>query len=155
MRRRLPAHWALGLALALGPAAAQAIVCSVDSVVPVSFGAYDPFDPSPTDGTGSITYTCSGAVAEDSISLAISAGQSGTYSPRALTAGATGLPYTACLDASRTSPWGDGTQGTSTYTASGTGLNGTHVITVYGRIAAGANPVPGSYSDTLTVTLTY
>lgn len=47
--------------------------------------------------------------------------------------------------------WGDGSPGTATVNGSGT----THTFTVYGRIPARQNAVVGSYSDTITVTITF
>lgn len=62
------------------------------------------------------------------------------------------LRYELYRDPQRSQRWGN-TLGTDT--SNGTGTNASQSLTVYGRIPAQASPVPGTYSDTVTVTLTY
>lgn len=62
------------------------------------------------------------------------------------------IRYQLYKDAARTQPWGLLADGiASTFT--GTGL--LRGLTVYGRVPAQLTPRPGSYSDTVTVTVTY
>jgi outer membrane usher protein len=65
------------------------------------------------------------------------------------------MTYGLYRDAARTRPWGDGSFGTSTVTSTGGGVNVVRTHTVYGRLPAQGVPPPGSYSDTVTVTITY
>ncbi len=64
-------------------------------------------------------------------------------------------PLTASVpvDASRSTVWGDGSSSTQTHGGTGTGSN--QSVTIYGRVAALTGVVPGSYADTVTVTVSY
>lgn len=61
------------------------------------------------------------------------------------------ISYELYRDAGLQSRWG-GTQGTG---VSGTGNNTLQSLTVYGQVPAQPGALPGSYRDTITVTLTY
>lgn len=65
----------------------------------------------------------------------------------------TTVNYQLYRDANRTLIWGDGTGGTVTYTANGTGNSAQ--IPVYGLVPVQATPVPGDYSDTITATISF
>ena len=67
--------------------------------------------------------------------------------------GANTLGYQLYLDSGRTTVFGDGTASSST--KSGTGSGSAQSISVYGRVPTLAGVVPGSYTDTVTVTITY
>jgi spore coat protein U-like protein len=60
--------------------------------------------------------------------------------------------YSLFRNATRTQVWGQ-TIGTDTVTGTGTGAN--QALTIYGRVPAQAVPPPGTYTDTVTVTITY
>lgn len=62
------------------------------------------------------------------------------------------LSYALYRDAARTQNWGN-TAGTDTVSGTGDGM--TRSITVYGAVPAGQFVSPGSYSDTIVVTVTY
>jgi spore coat protein U-like protein len=62
------------------------------------------------------------------------------------------LNYSLFRDAGRTSNWGN-TVGTDTVPGAGTGVAQT--FTVFGRIPGSQPRAPGTYSDTITVTLTF
>lgn len=63
------------------------------------------------------------------------------------------VPYQLYLDSGRTQVWGNtsGTRYNHTTPANGNTVN----VTVYGRVPAMPTAAPGTYSDTITVTLTY
>lgn len=63
------------------------------------------------------------------------------------------VPYQLYLDSGRTQVWGNtsGTRYNHTTPANGNTVN----VTVYGRVPATPTAAAGSYSDTITVTLTY
>jgi spore coat protein U-like protein len=67
--------------------------------------------------------------------------------------GSNTLGYQLYLDAGRSSVWGDGSASSST--SSGTGTGSAQTLTIYGRLPSLANVVPGSYTDTVTVTVSY
>lgn len=78
-------------------------------------------------------------------------GANANGSTRRMASGANHIIYELYRDNARTQRWG--TQGISD--ASGAGDNTVQSLTVYGRVPAQPNPPPGTYSDTVTVTLTY
>jgi spore coat protein U-like protein len=87
-------------------------------------------------------------------SVALGGGSSLTGTTRRLAGPSSSfIGFDLFSDASRTVPWGDDTAlGTS---VSGTGNGTTQQLTVYGRTIAGPAPRPGSYSDTVVVTVSY
>jgi spore coat protein U-like protein len=127
-------------------------VCVFNSTVGVSFGAYNVFNTTPTDSTGSITYTCSSVF---TITIHLSRGSAPSYFPRQMRKGAESLPYNLYRDAARTSVWGDGTGGTSRYGPVFPPFDRPVTVTVYGRIPARQNVSAGSYTDTITATINF
>jgi spore coat protein U-like protein len=113
----------------------------------VIFGSYDVFNVQSVESTGNVAVTCD---VSTPYSIAFTPG-SGSYASRTLTSGPNTLGYNLYSDPARTSVWGDGTAGTMTVSGSATSAN----HTVYGRIPARQNVFAGSYSDLITVTLTF
>lgn len=129
--------------------ATVAATCNINSAGNLDFGAYPGAQ---TDNTSTITVTCTNTTPYD---LGLDAGTStgATVTTRAMTGPASALlNYTLFRDAARTLNWGN-TVGTDTLHVIGTGV--AQNSTVYGRIPAAQAPTPGSYSDTITVTLTF
>ena len=86
--------------------------------------------------------------------VALNGGVSGASDPtqRKMTKASEFILYGLYRDGARTLPWGDA-QGINT--AAGTGSGSTQNHTVYGRVPAQATPSPGTYTDTIVVTVTY
>lgn len=134
-------------ALSLAPAAYADCTVTAGSL---SFGSYDVFSSTALDSVATITYSCSAPAVSPTLSL--SRGGAPTFSPRQLLQGTNALSYNLFLDAARTTIWGDGTGGTSTFACSlGTNLT----ASVYGRIFALQNVPAGSYSDSITATIVF
>src|SRR6185369_5534672 len=103
----------------------------------------------------------SGGAAQIAYSVALSTGSSGTYVRRQLQAGTTALTYNLFIDSARSAVWGDGSTGTSV--ASGSATMGPGVgngrredsRTIYGRVPAAQDALPGSYTDSIIVTLVF
>jgi spore coat protein U-like protein len=143
--------WAVAAVIVAAGAARAGPVCKNVSTTSVAFGIYNPVNGSPTDSTGSVSYFCAGALAPV---ISISAGSSGSFSPRQMTSTSTDvLTYNLYIDAARTTVWGDGTGGSST--VNGTTATNPATNTIYGRIFPGQSVAAGNYSDTLTVTLNF
>jgi spore coat protein U-like protein len=142
-------------ALCLGP------VCSCGvSAGTLNFGSHNPLSGNPTDSTATVSVQC-GGVAGLLIpyEVALSAGGSGLVGARRLSSGGHTLAYGLYGNAARTTVWGDASGGAvmvDSILLSILGLAPPRLHTVYGRIPAGpTNAVPGSYTDTITLTLTY
>ena len=140
--------------------AAVVFSCTV-STAGISFGTYNPLSPTGDASTGSWVVRCtatgsgSGTVTG---TLSLSTGSSGRYATRYMVAGTNQLAYNVYLDPGYTEILGNGTGGSYAPTESGTvtagqvyQVNGT----LYGLIPAAQNAAPGSYADTLVVTVTY
>jgi spore coat protein U-like protein len=129
--------------------------CSV-SATGVNFGAYDVFVATPSDSTGTVTVSCDQAPPVD-VTIAIGpSGTSGGFIPRQMRSPSSPdrLNYNLFVNAGRSTVWGDGAAGTSTVFLKNVKKNRPAVTTIYGRIPPGQDVSVGSYSDSLTVTIT-
>lgn len=117
----------------------------------LDFGNYSSISGSNLDATSTIDVTCTNGT---SYGVSLNAGTTvgGAYTERLLTDTTNTLGYNLYTTSARTTVWGDGTGGTSTST--GTGSGSLQSLTVYGRIPASQNVPVGSYSDTVTATIT-
>lgn len=155
----------VGLASLLGCSAAQALctlVCSCSvSTSPLAFGSYDPLLPANRDSTGNVRVTCGGVAGLlVPLTVTIGAGTSGSMAARQMASGARRLDYNVYSSSGYTTVWGDGSGGTGSISSSILlNLLGTAPpldLPVYGRIPGSQVSVaPGTYTDTLVVTLTY
>jgi spore coat protein U-like protein len=114
----------------------------------LNFGAYTG---AVVNATSALTVQCTSGTAYN---VGLDPGQTSgaTVTTRQMVNGSNKLNYTLYSDSGRTTNWGN-TVGTDT--VAGTGSGATQSLTVYGRITAGQSPPPGSYTDTITATLTY
>lgn len=124
--------------------------CTVTGGVPMAFGVVTPGVQQ--DASVSVSALCTVGT-PFTLSLDAGTGAGATAGVRRMTSGSDTLTYTLYQDAGRTTPWGDGTAGTSTRNSVGTGLQ--QSFTVYGRVASDAQAAVGVYSDTITITATY
>jgi spore coat protein U-like protein len=113
---------------------------------------FGPYTGVQLDGTTTLAATCSsGTPYELGLNQGTHAGA--TVTTRAMDgSGGQFLTYSLFQDAGRTTNWGN-TPNTDTVNSSGTGA--AQSFTVFGRIPAAQFPSSGSYSDTITVTLTF
>jgi spore coat protein U-like protein len=104
--------------------------------------------------TGTLSVACTNNDAY-SISLSAGGGSGASVADRRMTrsGGSDQVRYQLYQNASYTTPWGDGTGGTSTF--GGTGSGGNQAFTVYGRVLPQTTPTAGSYTDTIMATITY
>lgn len=140
--RRLAAY---ALLLPVLPAAAA---CSVEAD-PLSFGSIDPLLSVATDSAASLRVACE---ADTEYAIAIGSG-AGSFAARRMHAGAEALDYQLYVDASRVGVWGDGTQGSQTVSGSAGPTGQLH--TVYGRVPAQRQAVPGLYADVVVITVSW
>jgi spore coat protein U-like protein len=144
------------------PASYADVTCTV-TATGVVFGVYDPTIGTPTNANGTVTTTCTLSNQPNaqnvSLTLSYSPGFSTVFSNRTMHSGANLLPYNLYINTGYKIVAGDGTGGTSTET-DGFKLNGGHDVrsatdTIYGQILPGQDVVPGSYLDSIVVTVSY
>ena len=134
--------------------------CSSPTTETLAFGNYNPISGSAATATANITITCTNTTAITSVTLNAGTG-TGTINARKMEKNGTDttktLNYNLYTSSANTSIWGDGTTGNVSNNVSGSaGIGSAQTITVYGTIASGQTTVePGSYSDTITVTINY
>lgn len=128
--------------------------CSV-SASALGFGSIDPIANVNTDTNTTIDVTCSNTTAYD-VGLDAGTTTDATVTSRQMSDGSATpnlLDYGLYTDSGRTTNWGN-TVGTDT--VAGTGDGTAQTLTVYGRVPSGQQTAAvGSYTDTITVTVTY
>lgn len=132
--------------------------CSVIGTRVLDFGSYDVFSPSPTDANGTLRIQCrqlQGATVTVSLDQGLYSG--GTFFPRRMLSGASTMQYNVFSNGQGGTVWGDGSSGTATVSRT---LNPTDTVqsfdlTMYGRIPAGQNLAPGTYADSVNLTITF
>ena len=104
-----------------------------------------------TDAQGTLSIQCSPSLP---YTISLSGGNSGATDPtqRRMSFSSANVTYGLYRDSARTLPWGS-TVGTNTTSGAGTGV--TQTQTVYGRVAGQATPAPGTYTDSVVVTVGY
>jgi spore coat protein U-like protein len=149
------------LAATAAPMVHAAVTCTVAATGP-NFGIYNPLSATPLVSNGQVAATCtlvSGNATTVSLVSSYSTGSSGSYATRTMLSGAATLNYNLYYDATFTQIRGDGTGGSQAggATMNLTTANRTQTVTavIYGRVPAGQDPAPGSYADTIVVTVTY
>jgi spore coat protein U-like protein len=124
--------------------------CAIDSASTLNFGSQGILSAN-VDQTSTIQVTCTNTTPY-TIGLSAGTGAGATVGTRKMTGGGNTIDYSLYRDVGRTQVWGT-TIGTDTVAATGSGAAQTH--TVYGRVPPQGTPAPATYSDTITVTVTY
>jgi len=121
------------------------------STTALAFGTYSPSGSALT-GSTTVAPTCTNSTPW---TLSFNAGSTtgGAISQRLMANGTSTLKYNLYTTAADTTILGDGTSSSSTLTGTGTGSAQT--TTIYGAIPAGQYVTAGSYSDTITATISY
>jgi spore coat protein U-like protein len=122
----------------------------------LAFGNYTP-------GTGTLTGTTTIAVKctkTTPFTVALNAGSTagGTFVQRLMGSGVNTLQYNLYTTAALGTVFGDGTGATGTVAGTGAGIATASNVTVFGQLPDNATnqaSVPGAYTDTITVTVTY
>jgi len=122
--------------------------CTV-SATALAFGTYTGVV---ANSTSSVSVTCTNTTTYN-VGLNPGLASGATVTARQMTGPSSALlNYSLYSDSARSVNWGQ-TIGTDTVT--GTGNGSAQGLTVYGQVPAGQSPAPGSYSDTITATVTY
>jgi spore coat protein U-like protein len=148
--------------LVLGPASVAnastvqttfTVTATVQATCTISAGnlAFGTYTGVVANSTSTITVTCTNT-SPYNVGLNPGATTGATVTTRQMLNGAATLNYALFQDNGHTKNWG---QTVGTDTVAGTGNGAAQTLTVYGQVAAGQYPTPGSYSDTITATVTY
>jgi len=124
--------------------------CLINSASTLNFGTLGVLSAN-VDQTSTIQVQCTNTTPY-TIGLDAGTGAGATVATRKLTGGAATVNYSLYSNAGRTTVWGT-TIGSNTVASTGTGA--AQSFTVYGRIPAQTTPAPATYTDTITVTVTY
>jgi len=125
--------------------------CTVISAPNIDFGSIGVLTAN-TDTTSTLTVACTPGTPY-SLSLDAGTGAGSTTTDRRMASGGGGsLKYQLFRDTGRTQNWGN-TVGTDTQGGTGNGSNNNY--TVYARIPPQTAPAVGSYTSTVTLTITY
>lgn len=124
--------------------------CIVDAN-DLAFGNYNPLSGSVLNGSTTLNVTCTSGTGYN-VGLNQGAGPGATVAARKMSNGGNSLVYSLYQEASYSSVWGNSI---GSNTVSNTGTGAVQTLTVYGQIAASQSVPPGSYSDTITVTVTF
>jgi spore coat protein U-like protein len=151
----------LGAFAGAGARAATTVSCTV-TAGSIAFGIYNPLATASNASSGSLRIDCSGkgtGSAQVTANLTLSAGLSGSFATRKMFSGANTLNYNIFWSTAYNQIMGDGTGGSfggsaGPFTVPAGGTNSA-TGTMYGLIPASQDVAPGSYLDTIVVTVTY
>ena len=129
---------------------ATVVAACVTSATNMGFGNYTASSGSPDNTTSTVSVTCSN---NDAYTIALNAGNSGNVAARTMLNGTHTLGYGVYTTSGYATIWGDGTNGSST--VGGTGNGAAQSYTAYGQVPTAEYSAAGSYSDTLTATVTF
>jgi spore coat protein U-like protein len=139
-------------ATATGSFTSQIVItaeCKVQSTNTLDFGSHGVLDAN-VDATTTFTVQCTNGTGYN---VGLNAGSSGgSIATRLMANGPASVSYRMYSDAGRTTNWGNTV---ATDTLAGTGNGSAQTLTIYGRVPIQTTPAAGSYSDTVTITVTY
>ena len=124
--------------------------CTINSASTLNFGSQGVLIAN-VDQTSTLQVQCTNTTPYN-IGLDAGTGTGATVAVRKMTSGANTVNYSLYSDSGRATVWGN-TIGTNTVAATGNGASQSY--TVYGRVTAQTTPAPATYTDTITVTVTY
>jgi spore coat protein U-like protein len=124
--------------------------CVINSASTLNFGSQGVLVAN-VDNTSTLQVQCTNATPYN-ISLDAGTGSGATVATRKMSSGANTITYSLYRDSGRATVWGN-TVGTNT--VSGIGNGASQAYTVYGRVPPQTTPAAATYTDTITVTVTY
>ncbi len=124
--------------------------CLINSASTLNFGSSGVIAAN-VDQTSTVQVQCTNTTPYN-IGLDAGTGTGATVATRKMTNGSNTINYALYSNAGRTTLWGN-TVGTDT--VAGTGSGAAQSYTVYGRVPAQTTPAAATYTDTITVTVTY
>jgi len=124
--------------------------CVINSAATLNFGSTGVLVAN-VDQTSTVQVQCTNSTPYN-IGLDAGTGSGATVAARKMTSGGNTVTYSLYSDTGRTTVWGN-TVGTDT--VAGTGNGAPQSYTVYGRVPSQTTPAAATYTDTITVTVTY
>lgn len=124
--------------------------CQIFFTFNLNFGTHGILN-SNVDALSAVIFRCTNGVNYD-IGLDAGTTPGGTTSVRKMQNGTNTIDYQLFMNGARTINWGD-TIGTDTLSFTGSG--GFQLAYIYGRVPAQSTPASGTYTDTVTITITY
>ena len=124
--------------------------CTINSASTLNFGSIGVLTAA-VNQTSTLQVQCTNTTPYN-IGLDVGTGTGATVAVRKMTSGANTVNYSLYSDSGHTVVWGT-TVGTNTVAATGNGAAQSY--TVYGQVPAQTTPAPATYTDTITVTVTY
>ncbi len=124
--------------------------CTVGSTNTLNFNTQGVLNVN-VDAAATFAVTCTNSTTYN-VGLNAGTTSGGTTTTRLMANGANTVSYKMYSDSGRTTNWGN-TVGTDTVPGTGTGAAQT--LTIYGRVPIQTTPAPGTYTDLVTITVTY
>lgn len=124
--------------------------CKIQATNTLDFGTNGVLDAA-VDASANFDVQCTDTTAYN-VGLDAGTTTGGTIATRKMDSGSATVDYNMYSDSGRTTNWGE-TIGTDT--VAGTGNGAAQTLTVYGRVPAQTTPAAGTYTDTVTITVTY
>jgi spore coat protein U-like protein len=124
--------------------------CVINSASTLNFGSQGVLT-SAVNATSTIQVQCTNTTPYN-IGLNAGTATGATVTTRKMTNAGNTISYSLYSNAGMTTNWGN-TVGTDTVAATGNGAAQSY--TVYGQVPAQTTPAPATYTDTITVTVTY
>ena len=152
----------VGLSLAVPHAAVAGPSCAFQTTPAISFGTLDPLalPGSPIRVTTTAQIHCNGGLT--SIVVSLSTGTANSYAPRSMNdGGGHTLTYNIYTDNTYSVVFGDGTASTQTVAVTVQNGAATYIVSMFGQLPetgkaiATIDPFKGTYTDTITVTVTF
>jgi spore coat protein U-like protein len=159
--------FALGIAASFAPVQrADALIClpltactCTVNATDMAFGNVQPISGAPADAVSDVQVSCTGiADVLPVVTASVNGGVNGTIADRQMKSGANILHYNLYDSASHSTIVGQGAGGFPVLTISGGVVTigaWSRTANLYGRIPSTPTAKPGSYTDTITVVLTY
>lgn len=124
--------------------------CQIVSTEALDFGMVGVLTTA-VNATAALQVACT-ATTPYTIGIDSGLGTGATTSLRKMTSGSNTINYRLFRDSARTASWGNSV---GVDTASATGTGAAQSFTIYGQVPAQTTPASATYSDTVTVTVTY
>jgi spore coat protein U-like protein len=128
------------------------VIASCDvSPATLAFGNYNPASSTPLDAASTISLLCTNGTSYD-VGLNAGSGSGATIAARKMSVSGNTLTYSLYTDGARSALWGNTIGSNAVH---GTGTGATQSIDLYGRVPINQTSPAGSYTDTVTITVTY